>query len=468
MFLGAVTLTSSLQGQSGKTFSIRIKAEDKGQPPKSSFTMVTFPVTVINRYRPVFSGSAFDTTIPENKSTSSTIATVSATDQDTGLNGQVAYYVTGGNENNHFDIDENNGYIKIQNALDYETEKVHILNVTARDRGIIPQESIKSFTVYVTDVNDNPPKFKSQKYQAYIPENSRRGTSFFQASATDLDSDADNTIIEYSFQQQSDKFGINRNDGVVTSLGNIDYEEQKQYYFTLKAVNPGTSFTATAQLTIDVTSENEFAPKFSQKSYEYRMSESDSPGVAIGSVRATDDDLGKDGVVEYYLVADSNLRGFAIDKFSGEITTEQAVDREATSFIQLNVLAKNVGPIVGNDTDSCVVKINIGDANDPPRFTQTLYEAVIPENSGTGASVTKVSAVDNDEKVEYRTFTYRIIGGNTGSAFSIESSSGVVKTTALLDRETISEYNVIIGAVDRGSPPKTGTCTCILWYIVIL
>ena len=69
------------------------------------------------------------------------------------------------------------------------------------------------------------------------------------------------------------------------------------------------------------------------------------------------------------------------------------MDREAVSELSLKVLAMNHGPLGGNDTDMATVRVLVRDANDPPLFTERLYEGVVRENSQAGTSVLKVSAI---------------------------------------------------------------------------
>ena len=55
---------------------------------------------------------------------------VKATDEDEGVNSQIKYSITGGDQNNNFTIHEVSGLIKTATKLDYETEKSYQLTVT--------------------------------------------------------------------------------------------------------------------------------------------------------------------------------------------------------------------------------------------------------------------------------------------------------------------------------------------------
>ena len=75
----------------------------------------------------------------------------------------------------------------------------------------------------------------------------------------------------------------------------------------------------------------------------------------------------------YNLMGDSNLEGFSIGKTSGALLVEGEMHRESSEEVTLNVLAKNAGPLRGNDTATCTVRIIVRNANDPTYFSQQLY-----------------------------------------------------------------------------------------------
>ena len=463
-YSGEITLINPVGRLTSQSLYLRVKAQDRGSPPKFAFADVTIPIAPTNNYAPQFTSSVFSVEIPENKQVGSVIATVTATDRDVGPNGQVSFYITGGDADNEFSIDESLGHIRVQKPLDFETTKVHKLTVTARDRGFLPREKSVFFTVTVSDVNDNPPLFNQTVYHASIRENSPSGTSIFQAKAEDADSES-NAIIEYLITGDvyaSSKFTIDRSQGIIRSQGSIDYELRQSYDLHIRAVNPGTTLTGNTKVTIAVTGVNEFIPQFSQRKYSFIVSESAKPNYRVGAVSATDADKGLEGKVYYYLIGDSNLKRFTINENTGVIFVSKQLDRESASNIILRVLAKNYGPIRGNDTDECEVRVSIQDANDPPIFTQPLFEGTVREDASLGTSVVTVSANDNDLKPEYSQFKYKILNGNEGYAFRINADSGVIATNATLNREGYPIYNLTVGAIDSGIPPQTGKLTLIL------
>lgn len=58
-----------------------------------------------------------------------------------------------------FSIDSQTGLITTKKVLDRETQDKYTLVLVAKDMGDIPQHSIKTFNVFVTDIDDNKPVF---------------------------------------------------------------------------------------------------------------------------------------------------------------------------------------------------------------------------------------------------------------------------------------------------------------------
>ncbi|KHJ78418.1 cadherin domain protein [Oesophagostomum dentatum] len=96
----------------------------------------------------------------------------------------------------------------------------------------------------------------------------------------------------------------------------------------------------------------------------------------------------------------------------------------------------------------------VEDQNDnSPVFDKVIYEVEILENSEAQQLVC-VSASDSDLG-ENAKISYSIASGNLAEAFTIESSTGCIKTTRNLDREEISNYRLTVLATDHGVPPLT-------------
>jgi Ca2+-binding RTX toxin-like protein len=108
-------------------------------------------------------------------------------------------------------------------------------------------------------------------------------------------------------------------------------------------------------------------------------------------------------------------------------------------------------PYGASDVDEWQVTV---ENNHSPVFAPTSTVS-LAEDVSTGTSVATVSAADQ----ELETMTYSITAGNTGNAFTINSSTGAITTAAALDYETTTSYTLTITATDSFGNATTTTQT---------
>lgn len=460
---GWITVAAPLTSDMNTIFLIDVTASDRGNPPLSVQTSVQIAVTEENHHTPEYSQSQISATVPESLAIGTTIRTLSARDKDKGMNGLIKYSIVSGNDKDLFSLNNKTGVLSLAHPLDFEKKQQHELRVSATDGGWIAKTSYVTVTIHVTDVNDNNPMFDSDEYFPIVQENVPSGTTVIKMNATDLDSGA-NAVMAYVIQSSdSDLFVIDPNTGTITTQGFLDYEAKQVYHLTVKAFNvPDEERCSFANVNIQLKGANEYVPRFVSKQYYFEISEAAPKGTVVGEVFASDRDQGDDGVVYYLIFGKSRKKGFGINKKTGQIYVTGSLDREKEERISLKVLAKNAGGIRGADIDEVFVNITVLDANDPPVFTQVLYDVQVSEGLSPGGLVTFVSAEDSDSVPSWSRFSYSIAPEFDKNVFTIDSQTGQVSVSAELDRETTPVYNLTILAVDTGIPPATGSATLIV------
>ncbi|XP_029111077.1 protocadherin Fat 4 isoform X2 [Scleropages formosus] len=241
-----------------------------------------------------------------------------------------------------------------------------------------------------------------------------------------------------------------------------DFEIQQEFEILVKASNTGSSaYFSVIPVYVHITGVNEFTPMFTKRQYNFTISEQSPVGTRVGKVIATDYDLGLDGEVFYLLIGQSKMAGFRIDARSGEIFTARDLIQGHGQAV-LQILAKNRGIINGTNIDETLVRINVLDANDPPKFYLALYSAEVSEDSAIGTSVNKVQADDEDSTVQWSHFFYSIQSGNTNRSFAIDPITGLIVVNSPLDREQWPIYNLTVIATDSASPPATGSTNVVV------
>lgn len=112
---------------------------------------------------------------------------------------------------------------------------------------------------------------------------------------------------------------------------------------------------------------------------------------------AQDQDTEKNAVVSYQILSDiyNSTDYFSIDSNSGLIYTARLLDYELIQRHNFIVRATDSGdPALSSDV---TVSVTVTDTNDnPPNFSQMLYEAFVSELAPKGHFVTCVQASDAD------------------------------------------------------------------------
>lgn len=139
---------------------------------------------------------------------------------------------------------------------------------------------------------------------------------------------------------------------------------------------------------------------------------------------------------------------FEINPTSGAVSTTQILDREERENYTLLITATDHGPVPRSSTTQ--LHITLLDENDhSPAFTRKSYRAVISEALPVGSEVLRLSARDPDLGPNGEV-TFSLAEDSLG-AFSVNSSTGVISTSRLLDRETRSQYSFRAVATDNCS-----------------
>ena len=448
----SVTITVS-DSRLTDTITVTINVTDKSElPPTDDAESVTE-----TNNAPVFTESDSATrSIAENTGSGVDIGSpISATDDDD----DTLEYSLGGINAGSFTIDTTTGQLRTSAALDFETKSSYTVEVTVSDS---TDTDTITVTINVTNVDEDPvnivPVFtEGSRATRSVAENTGSGVDIGSAvSATDANG---NTLTYTLGGTDAAVFSIDSSSGQLRTNTVLDYETKDTYSVTI-TVSDGNGGNDSITVTISVTNVDETpdnnAPVFTEGSRATRsIAENTGSGVDIGSaVSATDDD---NDTLSYSLGGDPDASSFSIDSSSGQLRTSAALDYETEDTYSVTITVSDGKG--GSATITVTINITNVDealANNAPVFTEEdSTTRSIAENTGSGVDIgSAVSATDDDND----TLSYSL-GGADASSFSIDSSSGQLRTSAALDYETEDTYTVTITVSDGKGGSATITVT---------
>lgn len=187
--------------------------------PNSTNIEVKIIVVDENDNSPEFPEDPVIFSVPENVPLNQIVWVYNATDKDTGSFGRIQYKILEQTPESVFNIDVITGELKITKLLDFERCSEYILVTEATDQAtnVSERRSTKVTTrVYVTDINDNKPKFIS-KDEVHVFEDEPVGYPVIFLAATDADW-LENGRVTYFIKSGNEKgkFVVNTTTGKIT------------------------------------------------------------------------------------------------------------------------------------------------------------------------------------------------------------------------------------------------------------
>jgi hypothetical protein len=148
---------------------------------------------------------------------------------------------------------------------------------------------------------------------------------------------------------------------------------------------------------------------------------------------------------------------FNVNSATGNITVNNSslLEFDTKQKYVLTIRATNPNGI--SDTFNVTINVkNVLGVNHAPTVTPATFE--LPEASPVGTLVGTVQSYDPDSQDPV---TFKITGGNTGNAFTIDSRSGriTVANQEALNRRTQGSFNLQVTATDTRTPRLTGTAS---------
>ncbi|XP_075054571.1 protocadherin-23 [Mixophyes fleayi] len=368
--IGKLVLNGILDYETKTTHMLVLLASERGFPPLNSSATVWISVLDSNDNPPIFHNSEYHISVREHHPINSEVISLLATDCDSGENADIVYSITSGNDGSFFTIDSKNGTVTLAQPLNYEKFITHTLILKATDFwGSKRNEAFSKLYITVLDENDFTPMFLFNSLSCNLYENMPPFSPVCTANAIDLDS-GQFGILSYSIQSMclnepkyQDMFFIDSLTGDIYTKNKIDYEKQKRYCLVVQVKDRSES-TACVLVYVDIKGQDEFAPIFHESQYLFDLPQENKPGQVIGTVAASDNDEGPDGVIHYFLEKPSQF--FSVNATSGIIHLIRTVHKKRSNTKKnddiIELVVKAQSPMLDSKSSTCTVRVNISTA----------------------------------------------------------------------------------------------------------
>ena len=302
-----------------------------------------------------------------------------------------------------FEIDRRTGSLVVARQLDREIQEEYRLEVRALDTSATnnPQSSAVTVRIEIIDVNDNAPQWSIDPINIQVSEVTQVGAIIYNFTARDADAGANGELnyrILSCFPRERCVFTLDALTGSLTLSSLLDYEELKEYWLVIDAVDLATNISermaTTATVHISVIDANDNTPMFVSAD-KVSVTLNTLSGILYQAL-AVDTDSGDNGRISYYISGGNDHAYFAIEYDTGKLTLMKKyssdIARVKPGLYKLNLTASDHGVPFPRQSHMNLV-LNLQEStNIPPRFTDSYYRANISEDIRPGSFVTRLSA----------------------------------------------------------------------------
>ncbi|KAJ8405250.1 hypothetical protein AAFF_G00322410 [Aldrovandia affinis] len=466
-------LKKALDREKHAVHNLILTAVDGGVPARSGTASIIVHVLDTNDNAPQFDQDVYTLNITENSPIGSLVIQLNATDLDEGTNSEILYsftIYTSEKTQDTFDLNPDNGEIKVKGEIDYEEIKLFEIHVEAKDKGQIQLSTHSKLIIFITDMNDNYPVISIKSFTSQVKENVVVGSVLALISVSDRDS-GDNGHVDLTINEQLpftlEKSSDNHYDLMV--MKPLDREKVAEYDITLTVRDRGSpSLSDNETITLELLDVNDNAPQFRKSSYTIPVMENNAPGSLLSPVTAFDPDFHENQYLVYFIIekeiANTSMSMlFSINPENGDLYALKTFDYEREKEFIFHIEARDSGvpPLSSNVT----VHIIILDQNDntplivsPWRAQGSVVEEVIPRSTDKGYLIAKVIAIDSDS-VQNSRVTYQFLQITDATLFSLDQYNGEIRTMRMFSYRDPRHQRLVVIAKDNGDPSLSATVT---------
>ncbi|XP_059170112.1 cadherin-23-like [Physella acuta] len=441
LYTASLTLIDKLDYETRPVYSSKLVAIDAPGVTPQFTTTVNVQINVIDAQdvNPIFINPGTSTSISEGAPVGTTLGSLTIAARDGDFGDKRPVDLTFLTENPVFNLSQvvpsntTDGvyqtFLIVRSQLDRERTATYDISILATelDKTSLNRTNataIGNYSVFVTDINDNPPRFNQTQYSINVTELEGGSSSIQIANLHIICSDPD----------------ASPNNQYTISIVN-------QTFPAAYSVSPDTTFSDLSpnnQYTISIVNQT-FPAAYSSPNNQYTISIVNQTFPAAYSVSP---DTTFSGLANVFLKID---KPEYLD-YDNPLYREQTV-----------VLVARETNTPERYSGSTTISLHVTDVNDnSPVFKEGLYTLNVSENVSS-YQFPAITATDRDSG-DNKLITYSLSGA-TSNLFSINNETGVVSLRGALDYETNTQYVFLVSATDHGSPPRSSQTQLVIYVL---
>ncbi|XP_069825321.1 protocadherin gamma-C5-like isoform X18 [Dendropsophus ebraccatus] len=384
---GEVFVKGAVDFEDSTIYELLIKAIDKGTPMHEGRCRVQIEIEDVNDNTPEIIFTSKNNEIPENAPIGTVVGFITIKDKDSGKNGETKLLVSPGLPFSYQPMSQRYALVT-SGHLDREKLSQYTIRLTASDLGSPSLSSHFTISLNISDVNDNPPAFLHNVYNAFIAENNEAGRLLCTVSAVDPDEGANANLI-YSIAEShihgspvSSFVYINSDTGNIYAQRSFDYEQFQVLQITARVEDSGSPrLSSNVSVFIFILDTNDNSPTIlypentGETIAQETIPRSAGAGYLVSKVSAVDVDSGHNAWLLYSLAQSASPALFHISEYTGEVRTLRGLHETDNTEHRLVIAVSDHGEPSMTSTATIIVTILDSVAQESPRSQDFLTNA---------------------------------------------------------------------------------------------
>ncbi|XP_066446709.1 protocadherin gamma-C5-like isoform X28 [Eleutherodactylus coqui] len=384
---GEIFIKANVDYEEVRYYELSIRAVDKGVPEMEGRCAVHVEIVDVNDNTPEIIFTSNSNTVPENAPIGTVIGLITVRDKDSGKNGETKLVAS---TDLPFKIQPMSQRFALVTSghLDREKLSQYTITLTASDLGSPPLSSQITVSLNISDVNDNPPAFLHNVYNAFIAENNEAGRLLCTVSAVDPDEGANANLI-YSIAEShihgspvSSFVYINSDSGNIYAQRSFDYEQFQVLQITARVEDSGSPrLSSNVSVFLFILDTNDNSPTIlypedpGETIAQETIPRSAAAGYLVSKVSAVDVDSGHNAWLLYSLLQSASPALFHISEYTGEVRTLRGLHEMDNTEHRLVIAVSDHGEPSMTTTTTILVNILDTIAQESPKSQDFLTNA---------------------------------------------------------------------------------------------